>query len=431
MLRKIFFTFSSRLFITCINFIVILLTARYLGAEGRGVISLIILGITINLLVSNIFGGSAISYLAVRVQVYKLVAPAYTWAVISSFLITSILITIKLIPAVYAPHLFFLSVLQSFYNVHLNLLIGKGHIKEHNLVNSLQVAVLVLLLCFLLFVLQQRTVYSYLIALYCSLGFSFFLSLFFLRDEVKMFPIRDGLDQWKRILSNGYIIQIANIAQLLNYRLSYYLLDHFTNADEGGKKIVGVYSTAVAIAEAVWLIGRSMGLVQYTKIVKGEDDNNAINLSLRFGKISFLLTIVILLPVIILPSGFYKMLFGNDFGNIQEILLYLSPGILSFGMALMYSNYFAGLGLNTVNLKGSLTGLAISISAGIFLVPEFGMRGAAITASLSYIATSLYLWISFTKRTKLRWTEIVPAKNDLIFLRKEFLKYFSEAGTEK
>jgi len=423
MLRKIFFTFSSRLFITGLNFLVILITARYLGAEGRGVISLMVLGITINLLVSNVFGGAALAFLAPRVEIFRLIAPGYSWAVIATLCITSVLIFIRLIPPEYGRHLFLLSLLQALYNIHLNVLVGKGLIRWHNLVNALQVSVLTVILLALIFIFQNKTVDAYFIALYSSLIFSFLLSLFFLRDEVRLFPVREWWNLWKVILKNGYIIQIASIAQLLNYRFSYYIMEHYTLKDDPGLRLVGVYSTVVAIAEAVWLIGRSMGLVQYSRIVKGEDSSESRALTIRFGRISLLLSALLLLPPLLIPASGYQFIFGPEFEAIPRILLLLVPGILSFAAALMYSNYFAAIGLNHTNLYASLGGLLITVIAGIFIIPYTGMQGAAITASASYLVTSIMLWRSFVKRTGASFKDFLPERSDLLLAGREFRKF--------
>ena len=428
MLRKIIFTFSSRLFVTAINFLVILITARYLGAEGRGMISLLMLGITINLLVSNVFGGAAISFLAPRVELFRLVAPAYSWAICSTLMVTGVLMLIDLMPVTYTLHLFLLSLLQAFYNIHLNLLIGKAHIRAHNIVNALQVAILFTGLAALIFIFKNTTVQSYLFALYTSLGLSFMLSLFFLKDEVRLFPVKEWWKLWKTILKNGYIIQIASIAQLLNYRMSYYVMDHFSISPPEGKKLVGVYSTAIALAEAIWLIGRSMGLIQYTHIVKGNDNEETRTLTRRFGKISFMLTFLVLIPVIMLSAVFYRFVFGDEFGAMKQVLILLSPGIACFGMALMYSNYFAGLGMNKVNLYGSLWGLLVTVGVGLVLIPAWGMTGAAITASLSYLVTSLFLWYAFITHTGIMWKDLLPEKKDLLYVKTEFINFLRSSA---
>jgi O-antigen/teichoic acid export membrane protein len=424
MLRKILFTFSSRFFVTAVNFLVILITARYLGAEGRGIISLLVLGITINLLVSNVFGGAAIAYLAPRLEIFRLVAPAYTWAVISSAIVTAVLMTISLLPGEYAIHLLLLSLLQSFYNIHLNLLIGKSRIREHNIINALQVAVLIIALCMLIFFFQIVNAHAYIMALYASLVFSFLLSLFMLKEEVRFFPPGEWFGIWKTIFRNGFIIQIAALAQLMNYRLSYYILSHYTAAGTAeGTRMVGIYATAVNIAEAVWLVGRSMGLIQYARIVNENDDAGAGKLTIRFAKISLTITAVVLIPLLLAPAGFYSFVFGNEFKEIPFILLYLMPGILSFGLALMFSNYFAGKGLNSINLYGSLAGLAVTICMGILVVPLYGMKGAAITASLSYVATSAYLWYAFRKKAGYGRLDFIPDKSDWEMLGKETKKF--------
>lgn len=421
MVRKIVFTFSSKLFTTAANFLIILLTARYLGAEGRGLISLLVLGITINLLVSNIFGGAAISYLAPRIEIFRLVVPAYTWAVISTLLVTVALVMISLVPAYLGLHLLFLSLLQALYTIHLNVLLGKGLVRNHNLVNALQVAVLFMMLLFELFIVKERTIFSYLVSFYGSLGFSLLLTMFFLRDEIRFFPVREWWMEWKLIVRNGYIIQIASIAQLLNYRFSYYILDHYCSLPDDGKKMVGIYATAVAIGEALWIIGRSMGLIQYTSILKETDTDASRTLTVKYGKISFLLTLLLMIPLLIMPPAFYQFVFGNEFGDLTNLLYLLMPGILSFAIALMYSNYFAGIGMNTVNLIGSLCGLVITILAGILIVPALGMKGAAITASFSFIGTSVYLCYRFVAHSNIPWLQLLPGLHDVKLL-KVFLK---------
>jgi len=428
MLRKIFFTFSSRLFVTFINLLVILISARYLGAEGRGIISLLILGITINLLASNVFGGAAIAFLAPRMEIFRLVAPAYIWAVCSNLLVTAVLIVIELLPPSLGFHLLVLSVIQSLYNVHLNILIGKSRLRAHNAINAIQVLVLISGMLWFIFIHADRTAAAYIYALYISLGFSFLLSLFILRDEVKLFPVKEWMGLWRTILKNGLVIQIASLAQLLNYRLGYYMLDHhFATTASEGKKLVGIYSIAIAVAEAAWLISRSMGLIQYTRIVSGEDSSENRALTQRLARMGFLVTLIIMLPLLLLPPSFYSEIFGPEFTEVRNILFLLAPGTLAFAMALMFSNYFAGLGLNAVNLYGSLAGLAVTVCAGIIIMPRYGMEGAAITASVSYLVTSVYLWRAYAGRTKTGVRELMPEKKDFAFIKKEVQKYFEGA----
>jgi O-antigen/teichoic acid export membrane protein len=61
----------------------------------------------------------------------------------------------------------------------------------------------------------------------------------------------------KKMLKYGFVIQIANLAQLLNGRLSIYVIDFLA-----GRKSVGLYNFGTKFSEAIWLIPQSISSVQ-------------------------------------------------------------------------------------------------------------------------------------------------------------------------
>lgn len=137
MFSKIIFTFITRFSSSLIGFLLVILTAHAIGAEGRGEISLIILGTAITLLISSIIGGNAIVLLAPSTPAFKLLVPSYGWAIISISLITTLLHFTGLIPQQYSIHIFIISLLQAIASIHMSLFIGKQQIKLYNIMNLL------------------------------------------------------------------------------------------------------------------------------------------------------------------------------------------------------------------------------------------------------------------------------------------------------
>src|ERR1700752_3343640 len=86
MLRKIIQTIFSKGIISIINFLVVLITARYLGSDGRGTISIMFLNITVILLFNDIIGGSSLVYLTSKRNPFTLFLPAVTVGIISGVL---------------------------------------------------------------------------------------------------------------------------------------------------------------------------------------------------------------------------------------------------------------------------------------------------------------------------------------------------------
>jgi hypothetical protein len=86
MLGKILQTIFSKGIISIINFLVVLITARYLGADGRGQISIMFLNITVILLFNDIVGGSSLVYLTSKRNPYSLFLPALCTGIFTGLL---------------------------------------------------------------------------------------------------------------------------------------------------------------------------------------------------------------------------------------------------------------------------------------------------------------------------------------------------------
>src|SRR5687767_15870746 len=118
MFAKILHRFTSRVGIAGLNFLIVILTAQSLGASGRGEISLFVANIALVLLFSSILGGTGLTYLTPRVNIYQLVLPAYVWSLLVSGLVTFIIFLLGQVPPEFAWHLFGLALLLSFFTVN-------------------------------------------------------------------------------------------------------------------------------------------------------------------------------------------------------------------------------------------------------------------------------------------------------------------------
>ena len=97
MFRKSFYTFFNRFFIAILNFLTIIITARYLGAEGRGIISLFMLNLTIIFMIGSFIGGPGLVYLVPRHDASKLLNASYVWTIFSSVTVSLLLYVFNLV----------------------------------------------------------------------------------------------------------------------------------------------------------------------------------------------------------------------------------------------------------------------------------------------------------------------------------------------
>jgi O-antigen/teichoic acid export membrane protein len=417
MFRKILFTFSTRFLSSLLSFLIVVITARAIGAEGRGEITLVMLGCSINLMINSIVGGNAIVLLAPTIATWKLLVPSWIWVLLSNSLVTVILHVFGLIPEHLSIHVLLISILQSFASVHLMIFLGKQRIILFNMIGLLQTLILTGGVLIMIYGTHNPSVEGYVFCLYISFMVQLLVSCFFLRSVTTITSLDNMKATLREIFRHGLIIQVSNVAQLLNYRLSYFFLEFFI-----GLAALGVFSTASVVAESVWLISRSISLVQYTGIVNSTDEGYNRRMTIRMAKLALAGSMAAILPLVLLPASFYAYVFGEEFSGIGFQILLLSPGILALAFATVLAHYFAGLGQNKLNLYSSLTGLIATVPAALILIPLWGVNGAAAGVSLSYLVTSLHLYILFKKRTGMKLRELIPDKEDIIFIKSQIFR---------
>lgn len=416
MLNKIIQTIFSKGIISIINFLIVVLTAKFTGSEGRGQMSLMYLNVTLILMINDLIGGSALVYLIPKLKARRLVLPSYSIAIISG-------LALPFIFNLYLGYDFkdylwftFLSLTLNLSSVSNMFLNGLEKIKHNNIANILQTLTLFIVLIFMLFVKEQKNAQTYYLALLIGYSFNFVYSFIQLRKDI--FPIEKAnfISICKEILSYGFIVQAGNAIQLLNYRLSYYLLDHFFPTQ--GKQYVGVFSTGSSVAEAVWVIMNGISMVQYATLANNDNKQFAISYSIKLSKICFILTTFAVLVLLILPNTVFIYLFGQDFSEMRNVIMLISPGIVLMGFTGIYSHYFAGIGMMRISTQASLLAFAVTAVCGIIFIPNYGIEGAAYTSCLSYIISSLYLIVSFKIKTQASIKEQFFTFNNILKLNK-------------
>ncbi len=419
MLKKILGTTGTRLITAIITFFVVFINARALGSEGVGEIALIVLGITIILLISNFVGGGAMVYLVPRYDAFLLIVPSYFWAVFSAATGAWILNLTGLIPSKYLWHIMALSLIQALGAIHLNFMLGKEKIKEYNLITLLQFTVLITAVITFFYVLNHKEVLYYVYALYFAFGTTLLLSFFIVLSFVRPASLKGLPEILKQIIKYGTFVQFANLLQLANYRLGYYIIESYL-----GKASLGIYDVGNKLSEGVWLTGKSVSMVQYSKISNTKSKEFAVELTLRLLKFVITATALMLMVLLLLPESIFQFVFGKDFSGIHLVIKSLSPGILAISASMIFSHYFSGIGKHYHNAVSSAIGVIFTVIFGFKLIPSMGIYGAGITASISYSASMLYQWIVFIITGNVNLKKFIINKEDIVFFFSELKKLF-------
>ena len=417
MLKTIIGTTGTRILNAIFALIILYLIANYIGSEGMGVIGLIILDITIIQLVIDLVAGSALIYYASRTNLGNLLIPAYLWigVVIVFFAISFVLLnnilplsTIEIIvPGGYAKHILLLALLSGFMVTHYNLLLGKKRIETYNILFTIQISVMLLVFLYQLFALNNTDVEAYLYGLYSGYGLAAIVGFFVVFYKAGKLNLIGWKVTTRKVLKYGMVTQLANILNIGNNRISFYIIRYYL-----GLTTLGIYNAGIQLTEGLRVIGQSIAVVQFSTISNTNQPEYARVLTIRLMKLSVILTSAALLALIAIPEQVYSMLLTKDFSGVKPVVIALSPGVIALAINNIFSHYFSGMGNPKINLHAKITGLIFTGALVFILIPSYGYIGAAVTASISYIATIIHQYIVFKKQTNTRFIEWIPVKSD-------------------
>ena len=415
MFKKLLGTGAARAVNVLTQLATLIMGTKFLGAAEWGKAFIAQTDITFLLIGIELIAGSGLVYFTPRKKIATLMKISYGW-IVFVMLIYILLFNIlhffpdfyhTIVPEGYAWLVLLMTFVYSLHEFNLNHFLGKEKVNIFNWLFLIQILTQVTMMAVLIFALDLRTAKALLYSQLCGYGVATLVGWVLLFPNLQREgrePLKDSL---KEMLHYGTFLQLSTLVSTLNKRLSLYLLK--THCDE---KSIGVYASGTQVTEGVNIVGLSIGLVEFSALSNIEKAQRASQLTMRFMKVAILLTFTALLVICLLPTSFFEWIFSGEFSDIRTIILLMTPGIVLFSAHTVLANYFSGTGKPKYNLYASLIGLSVTLVSAFILIPWLGIRGAAITTSLTYFALFVYQWIIFHKQTGSRLWQLVPNKDD-------------------
>ena len=420
MFKKILGTGAARAVNVLTQLATLIMGTKCLGAAEWGKAFIAQTDITFLLIGIELIAGSGLVYFTPRKKLATLMKVSYSW-IAFMMLVYLLLFNVlhffpnfyhTIIPEGYAWLVLLLTFVYSLHEFNLNHFLGKEKVATYNWLFIIQILTQVTMMAVLIFALNLRTAKALLYSQLCGYTLATLIGWILLFPTLKheaSEPLKGSL---KEMLHYGAFMQLSTLVSTLNKRLSLYLLH--TNCTEPQ---IGVYASGMQVTEGVNIVSQSIGLVEFSALSNTEKAERASQLTLRFMKVSILLTFTALLVICLLPTDFFEWIFSGEFADIRPVILLMAPGILFFSAHTVLANYFSGTGRPKYNLYASLIGLTITLIAAFILIPALGIKGAAITTSLTYIALFVYQWIVFHKHTDCRLAQLIPNREDLEWVK--------------
>ena len=187
----------------------------------------------------------------------------------------------------------------------------------------------------------------------------------------------------------------SSITGYFHYRADTYLIQALILSAVSARQMLGLYSVAVTMAELVFYVPDSVGVIFLPRIAGAtvEDSNRMLG---RVGRLTTLLTVVvalILVPVAIV--GIRVVL--PAYSDCLPAFLVLLPGAVSFSVAKVMISFLGGRGRPGLISVGTILSLITNVALNVVLIPVYGIVGAALASLISYTLQAA-LAVAFASR---------------------------------
>lgn len=296
----------------------------------------------------------------------------------------------------------FLCIFTLAHTLFLNLMAGLQNFRWRNIISILP-PTLSVISAFFLWLARMPVTPHFLIGIsILSFSTTVLMALLYIWSQYHpnvswQFPVA-----WKKdYLFFGLKFYAALIAQTLNYRLDALLLGVLLGVRE-----VGLYSTGVSMTELLLLIPSAMNFVLYPKVssLSGENRNKTSELAL--GSSLYLVACGCVALVFLLPHVI-PLLFGQAFRPSVSAAFWLLPGMLAMTVVKVSSHIVAGYGRPEYSTYITLTGLIATVPLDLWLIPRFGIAGAAIASSIAYTLAALTGFVLYSRLRKVSYGDVM------------------------
>lgn len=374
-------------------------TARHLGAEGRGVLVLYLTVGSVALLVCSLGVNTSARLLLVGSD-----RPIGTGPFLGLCLALALLqaVVCSLIGAALLP---FADVRVEIADVVLLALLGAGLLGQYMLFDALNAYGLIstaaaieavagvtqLGVVFALAGLDVGTAQPFLLVFVAG---SFLQVGLFIAGLARLgLALRPSVDReaWRRLVHRGRPAIAVNVGQVLAFRVDRYLIGLFL-----GPAAVGVYSVAATAPELLRLPTSALGQPIFHRLASGSADLR----DFRRSRAICLLTVAGLAAVVaVLAPVAVRTIFGPEFSAAVTPLRILLLGEIGIALYYIDGSTLFGLGRISDVALAAIAGLVIVTVGDLVLVPTWGIAGAAWASVPAYSAMGIITYRYLRRRT--------------------------------
>lgn len=395
------FNVACRFFIIGLGLIGSILTARWLGPEGRGLYftCITIAGIlaqfgTFGLTTSNTFFASKNSTYAWPLLINSILI-AFTMFLILALTVTVLHVQLSDYFGLTSRLLWCIVVLAPsilLFNLSTCLLIANERYVAFNFWSVMN-SILVVMGMLVVVVISPEPLFFVFVTTIASAICTFSVVVIQWQKNSSYIPDSKLFFKGISMSSKAYF---ALIVAFIIPRIGVFFLGKSHGPEE-----LGIYSIAVQLFDVIVLLPASFAMVLFPRLLKRE--NNQWETTKYILLITLIFIGIISLVFYNIGEFFVVKFFGGDFIDSYRVLLAMLPGALAYATMSILSQFIVSRGFPFSLVLVWIVGFSITCLSAFYFIPNYGAIGAAWAQSIGLFTLfigAIYLTISIKIRDK-------------------------------
>lgn len=266
-----------------------------------------------------------------------------------------------------------------------NLLIGIGQIRLYNL-SELAGKLIVLALVAIL-VLAQSVSPENIFAVGLLILVGNVLVILFLLSRICAGPLYCSLSLVRESFRVGFRAYLISFFGFLVLRLDLLMVQKMLGSYQSGN-----YSIASTMADAVYILPTVFATMLFPKVCGMRDVRHRFQTTFKASVAVAALLVPLSVVASFLAVPIVRLMFGAAFSGAAPAFVWLMPGIIFLGVETVAVQFLNSFGFPASVVTIWVFSTALNIGLNLWVIPAYGINGAAAVSSLTYITTSLFIF---------------------------------------
>lgn len=228
--------------------------------------------------------------------------------------------------------------------------------------------------------------------------------------------LRFDLGLFRRMFRYGIKSHLQIIASHFNFKVGVYLCSYYLTPSE-----VAFYAIGARLAEQMMSIPQSLGLAMFPRLA-GESEARVHSMTAAACRQTVAITATMAAVLSVVGEPAIVTLYGEDYAAAAGPLVTIAWGIVMMSMYVLLSRDFTARNRQMINVVAAYVALGGNVGLNVWLIPHFGIEGAALGTATSYSVAAVLLYGFFLRESGLPWYQ------PLVLQRADVTRWWALAG---